>query len=229
MGGIASRPRRITRSVVDSVARPRLVDRAVYATITIVCVLIIYDGWANLKVVDAIAVIVGPILAMFISHVFAASVAQHVALGRNRTSQEWLHTVKFESRFLLLAVPPAALLVVLDLAGLTVNDAIRVVVVVEALSIGFWAGLSAFHAGFAPRGVALAVVAGLLVGGIVLLLQVFLQPGKAREGGVADGVGSRPVAARSSLGLGVRVERREAGAALAPPNGNGARFPRPQI
>jgi hypothetical protein len=199
MGSMASGPRRVTRSVVDSIARPRLVDRAVYATITIVCVLIIYDGWAKLKVVDAVAIIVGPILAMFISHVFAASVAQHVALGRNRTSQEWLQTVKFESRFLLLAVPPAALLVVLDLAGLAISDAILVVIWVEALSIGFWAGLSAFHAGFAPRGVALAVVAGLLVGGIVLLLQVFLQPGKAREGGVADGVGTRTEAASPGL------------------------------
>ncbi len=105
--------------------------------------------------------------------------------------------MKFESRFLLLAVPPAALLVILDLAGLAISDAILVVIWVEALSIGFSAGVSAFHAGFAPRGVALAVVAGLLVGGIVLLLQVFLQPGKAREGGVADGVGTRTEAASS--------------------------------
>jgi hypothetical protein len=180
----------ISRSVVEAVDRPVLVDRAVYATITIVCVLIIYDGWATLKVVDAVAIIVGPILVMFISHVFAASVAQHLALGRNRTRQEWLTTVRFGPRFLLLAVPPTALLVVLDLAGVELSDAILIVIWAEALSIGFWAGLSAHRAGFKVRGVALAVVAGLVVGGMVLFLQVFLQPGKANDGGVA--VGARP-------------------------------------
>ena len=175
-----------TRPIVDSIARPVLVDRAVYGTITIVCVLIIYDGWATLKIRDAIAIIVGPILAMFISHVFSASVAQHLALGRNRTREEWLRTVTFESRFLLLALPPVALLIILDLAGLSLSDAMFVVIWVEALSIGFWAGAAAVRGGFGARGVALSVVAGLLVGGLVLLLQVFLQPGKAREGGVAD-------------------------------------------
>jgi hypothetical protein len=180
--------RRVTGSLAESVARPVLVDRVVYGTITIVCVLIIYDGWSKLKFIDVVAVIVGPILAMFISHVFSASIAQHLALGRNRTRQEWLHTVGFESRFLLLAVPPVALLIVLDLAGLSVSDAIRVIIWVESLSIGFWAGMSARRAGYAGRGVALAVVAGLVVGGIVLLLQVVLQPGKAAESGVAAGI-----------------------------------------
>jgi hypothetical protein len=174
-------------SIVSAVSRPVLVDRVVYGTITIVCVLIIYDGWATLKLLDVIAIIVGPILAMFISHVFAASVAQHLALGRNRTRQEWLHTVGFESRFLLLAVLPVALLIALDLAGVSISDAIRVIIWVEALSIGFWAGVSARRAGFAWRGTALAVVAGVVVGGLVLLLQVVLQPGKASQGGVADG------------------------------------------
>jgi hypothetical protein len=73
------------------------------------------------------------------------------------------------------------------LSRLSISDAILVIIWVEALSIGFWSGVSARRAGFARRGIVLAVVAGVLVGGVVLLLQVVLQPGKASEGGVADG------------------------------------------
>jgi hypothetical protein len=182
-----------------------LVDRAVYGTITIMCVLIIYDGWTNLKVIDVIAIVVGPILAMFISHVFAASVAEHLALGRNRTRQEWLRTVRFESRFLLLAVPPVALLIALDAVGVSISHSIRVIIWIEGLSIGFWAGVSARRAGFGGRGVTLAVVAGFVVGAIVLLLQVVLQPGKAVQGGVADGVGPTTPAATAPPSPGARA------------------------
>jgi hypothetical protein len=62
-------PTPMTR-VMGAVGQPILVDRIVYATITIMSVLIIYDGWQHLKVVDVIAVIVGRVVAMFIAHVF---------------------------------------------------------------------------------------------------------------------------------------------------------------
>src|SRR5207302_9250553 len=96
--------------------------------------------------------------------------------------REWLRTVRFESRFLLLAVPPLVLLVVLDLAGVALSDAIRVVIWAESLSIGFWAGLAARRAGLAGWPLGLAVCAGLVIGGAVLVLQVILQPGTATSG-----------------------------------------------
>ena len=45
-------------------------DRAIYTTITVMSVLIVYDGWQNLKFGAAVGVILGPVLAMFVSHVF---------------------------------------------------------------------------------------------------------------------------------------------------------------
>jgi hypothetical protein len=70
--------------------RPVLVDRVVNRTITLVCVLIVYDGWAN------------------------------------------------------------------------------AIIWIEALSIGFWAGLAARRAGLHGSSLALAVLAGLIVSAIVL-------------------------------------------------------------
>jgi hypothetical protein len=78
-------------------------------------------------------------------------------------------------------------LLLLKLATVPLQDAIRVVIWVEALSIGFWAGLAAWLIGLRGRPLMLAVLAGLVVSAVVLGLQVILQPGKAVEGGEAAG------------------------------------------
>ena len=72
----------------------------VYATITVMSVLIIYDGWQQLKLIDLIGVIVGPIVAMFIAHVFSASLAKQVEVGRALTWNERMVTIRSEAPFL---------------------------------------------------------------------------------------------------------------------------------
>jgi hypothetical protein len=175
----------VKRDPFGLAAKPPVIGRVVTATITLVCVLIVYDGWASLKLFDVVLIVVGPIVAVFTSHIFSSNLVQQVELGRRPTLREWLATARFEARFLLLAVPPLLLLFVLDFAGVALTDAIRAIVVMEAISLGFWAGLAAWYAGLRGRSLALSVAAGLIIGAIVLLLQVMLQPGKAVEGGVA--------------------------------------------
>jgi len=55
---------------------PIRIDRVIYTTITLTAVLIVYDGWESLSLGGVVAVIVGPVLAIFLSHVFAAELAQ---------------------------------------------------------------------------------------------------------------------------------------------------------
>jgi hypothetical protein len=50
--------------------------------------LIVYDGWERLRFVDVAAVIVGPIVAIFASHVFGGALAERVELGRGLTRHE---------------------------------------------------------------------------------------------------------------------------------------------
>jgi hypothetical protein len=157
----------------------------VYGTIVVTSVLVVYDGWTSLKRLDAVAIILGPVIAMVIGHTFAASLSDQAALGRRPTRRELLRTVRRESRFVLVAVPQIVLLFVLTLAGLSLNDTIRVLIWVGAASLGFWGGVAAQRAGLGGWGIALGVIAGLAVGGVVLLLQVLLQPGKAVSNGVA--------------------------------------------
>ena len=170
------------RDPLGLTSTPPVLGRIVTATITLTCVLIVYDGWASLKLLDVAVIVVGPIVAVFTSHVFSSNLVQQVELGRRPTRREWLATVRFEARFLLLAVPPLLVLFALDSAGVTLTASIRAIVLLEALSLGFWAGLAAWYAGLRGRPLVLAVLAGLLTSAVVLLLQVVLQPGKATEG-----------------------------------------------
>lgn len=115
--------------------RPAALGRVVTATITLVCVLIVYDGWAKLRVVDVVPIILGPIIAIFTSHVFSTTLVLQVKLSRRPTRSEWLANARLESRFFLLAVPPLALLLLLDLATVSIADSVRVVIWMEALSL----------------------------------------------------------------------------------------------
>ena len=157
-----------------------------YGTIAVTSVLVVYDGWANLKLLDAVAVILGPVIAMVIGHVFAASLSSQADLGRRPTTGELLRTLGHESWFLLVAAPQIVLLLVLSLVGLSMGDAIQVVIWVGALSLGFWGGVAAQQAGLGVRGIALGVVVGLAVGSVVLILRVILQPGEAPPPGAAE-------------------------------------------
>jgi hypothetical protein len=164
--------------------QPILLNRVVYGTITMMSVLIVYDGWQDLKPFDVVVVIIGPLLAMFVSHVFAASLAMQLEKGGQLTNSERLTIARSESRFLLLGVPPLVFVGALTLLGVSLADATRYLPALGAVSLGFWGGLAGRRAGFTGWNLARAVLAGLIVGAIVLAIQVILQPGVARSGGV---------------------------------------------
>ena len=178
-------PATVTGEMVRSASRPGVINREVVGTITVTSVLIVYDGWASLKVLDAVAVIVGPVLAMFIAHVFADALAAHAARGKPLSKSELPHALRAQVGWLWLAAPPTALLVFLSAIGVALGDSIRAVIWVSAASLGFWAGLAGRRSGLRGGQLALAVLLGLLVGAAVLMLQVLVQPGKAVSNGVA--------------------------------------------
>ena len=115
-------------------------------TLTLLSTLIIYDGWDTLRFVDVAAVVVGPIVAIFASYVFAGALAERVRLARSLTGRERLALLVRESRFLLLALPPLALLSALSAIGLSYTSTIQVIVFVGIASLGFWGGVAGRHA-----------------------------------------------------------------------------------
>jgi hypothetical protein len=152
-------------------------DRVIYTTITLLSVLIIYDGWEQLQFWDVVAVIVGPILAIFLGHVFGAGLGTRVALGRALTRRERRAVFVEECRFLLVAIPPLAILVVLAIAGVSYTRIIQVIVLTGVLSLGVWGGVAGRRAGLTGWALVLSIGYGLLLGAIILVLQAMLQPG----------------------------------------------------
>lgn len=129
-----------------------------------------------------VGVIVGPVLAMFLAHVFSASLAQQLSLGQPVTMAGRMKIVRSESRFLLLCVPPVLLVGVLVPLGVSMSEAIRSVLVLSAVSLGFWGGVAGRRAGLTGWRLLRAVMAGLLIGVLILALQVFLQPARLPRG-----------------------------------------------
>lgn len=154
------------------------VDRVIYTTIMLMAVLIVYDGWEQLRFGGVVAVILGPILAIFLSHVFGAALGTRVALGRPLSRRERRAVFLEECRFLLVAVPPLAILVVLAIAGISYARIIQVIVLTGVLSLGVWGGLAGRRAGVTGWAMVLPIAYGLLLGAIILALQAFLQPGQ---------------------------------------------------
>lgn len=153
------------------------VDRLVYTTITLVSVLIIYDGWNHLGFWGVLAVIVGPMLAIFLSHLFGAELGTRVALGRPLTWRERRVAFVEECRFLIILVPPVLILLVLSVAGVSYSHIVQVIILVGVASLGVWGGVAGRRAGLTGWGLVAAVGYGLLLGGVILALQAVLQPG----------------------------------------------------
>lgn len=72
-----------------------------------------------------VGVIVGPVLAMFLSSLFAATLARQVELGRTVTGTERARIARSESPFLLLALPPVVFVGILTLLGSSLSASIR--------------------------------------------------------------------------------------------------------
>src|SRR3954452_11908763 len=153
------------------------VDRLVYTTITLISVLIIYDGWNRLSFWGVLAVILGPILAIFLSHLFGAELGTRVALGRPLTWRERRAAFVEESRFLIIVAPPVLVLSVLRLAGVSYDRIIQVIILTGVASLGLWGGVAGRRAGLTGWGVVASAAFGLVVGAVFLALQAVLQPG----------------------------------------------------
>ncbi len=154
------------------------VDRLIYTTITLVSVLIIYDGWNHLSFWGVLAVILGPILAIFLSHLFGAELGTRVALGRPLTWRERRIAFVEECRFLVILVPPVLILMTLTVAGVSYGRIIQVIILTGVASLGVWGGVAGRRAGLTGWGLVASTASGLMLGGVILLLQALLQPGQ---------------------------------------------------
>lgn len=151
------------------------VEPALYGTVVLMTVLVVAldDGVEDFA--EAAQLVVGPLVATFAAHLFAAVLARASRDGALPRGAELRHLLGHAGQFLLLMVPPLVVVVAGALGAL--EDAEEAVVGILWLGFAFLVlvgGLGGWRAGRAWLAVVGAVAAGVL-GLFVLALRLVLE------------------------------------------------------
>jgi hypothetical protein len=151
----------------------------VYATVTVMSVLAVYDGWGEAKrYIGVVIVVLAPTIALALAHLFADVLDFHVRRHRPPSRQDWRHLIGHATQYLLVAVPPLLVLVITGfIPSVDLRGSITSMLIFSALSLGFWGWIAGRRAGLTAWRLAAAAGAGLLVGLIVIGTQILFKPG----------------------------------------------------
>ena len=152
-------------------------ERVVYATVVLMSVLAVYDGWAELTTFLGVAiVIVAPLVALAIAHLFSEAIEEVYHQQRPLTGAEWRRLTLGQLRILVAAVPPLLILGIGWLSPLDERRTIAVVLWTGVATLVVLSLVAARRAGIRGWRLAVAGVGGGAVGLIVISLQVLLKP-----------------------------------------------------
>jgi hypothetical protein len=152
-------------------------DRLVYATVVLMSVLVVYDGWDQLTTFGGMAlVIVAPIVALAMAHLFAEVMDAYATLRRPLSRSEWSELTLEQTRWLLAAVPPLVILGLGWISRLDARSTIAVLLWTGLATLVVLATLSGHRAGFRGWRLFLAGLSGGVVGLVVISLQIVLKP-----------------------------------------------------
>jgi hypothetical protein len=152
-------------------------ERMTYATVVLMSVLVVYDGWEQLATfIGVAAVILGPILALAVAHFFSEILQAYAEHQRPLTFPELRWHARDQVQTLLAAVPP---LIVLGLGWISPLDArgtIELLLWTGMVTLIGLASIAGRRAGL--RGLRWFVISlsGGVVGLIVISLQIILKP-----------------------------------------------------
>ena len=152
-------------------------ESLVYSTVTLMSVLVVYDGWQDVATFAGVAiVIIAPTIALAIAHWFAEAVDRHASLGRPLTGREWSQLAIDQGQVLLTAVPPLNILGIGWRSPLTAPSTIVVLVWTGCLTLVGLACAAAYRSGVRGWRLVAAGALGGVVGLVVISLQVLLKP-----------------------------------------------------
>jgi hypothetical protein len=152
-------------------------ERVVYATVVLMSVLAVYDGWAELATFVGVAlVILAPLVALGAAHLFAEAMEEHYRRQRPLTGAEWRHLATEQLRILVAAVPPLLVLAVGWVSPLDPRGTIEVLLWTGVATLVFLSLVAGRRAGIRGWRLAVAGLSGGVVGLIVISLQILLKP-----------------------------------------------------
>jgi hypothetical protein len=152
-------------------------ERVVYATVVLMSVLAVYDGWAELTSFLGVAVVIlAPLVALAVAHMFSEVIEEHYHLQRSLTLAEWRRLAWGQLKILVAAVPPLVILAIGWISPSDPHGTIRVLLWTGVLTLVALSVLAARRAGIRGWRLVVAGLSGGVVGLIVISLQVLLKP-----------------------------------------------------
>ena len=152
-------------------------ERVVYATVVLMSVLAVYDGWASLTTfAGVVVVIVAPLVALAVAHLFSEGIEEHYRVQRPLSATEWRTLALGQVAILLAAVPS---LVVVGLGWISPFDERRTIAAVlwtGVVTLVVLTSVAARRAGIRGWRLVVAGLVGGAVGLFVISLQILLKP-----------------------------------------------------
>ena len=150
----------------------------VYGTVTLMSVLAVFEGWTDLsRVFGVVLVVVGPMLALVLAHLFAEVLEFQIRAGHAPSAMDWRHMGGQSAQFLLVGLPPLAVFFVLiGLFKASIATSIIIMLYFGVISLGFWGWIAGRRSGYRGWRLIGAALAGFLIGFVVICLQLLLKP-----------------------------------------------------
>lgn len=153
------------------------IERLTYATVVLMSVLAVYDGWSQLATfLGAALVTVAPVLALVTAHLFADVLAEHAQRGRRLSGREWLGLIVDQFHLFLVTAPPLAFLLLGWLLPWDAVGTITAILWAGVLTLVLLATLAAHRAGIRSWRLVAAGLLGGVAGLVVIVLQLLLKP-----------------------------------------------------
>ena len=167
----------MTRAVAPLHIGPLTIEigRWVYGTVILMSVLVVYADNGPVTYGESVGVVVGPMLATFLAHLFASVLATLNNEAGEVHPHHFGELVRADSQFLLLTLPPLVVLLVGALGAYPAPTAVQIIVYGGVGLLAFIGGLAAWRAGLRGWGVVTCTVATGLLGVVVLGLQLLLK------------------------------------------------------
>lgn len=151
------------------------IDRWVYGTVILMTVLVVYadDGPVNFG--EAAGVVVAPMLATFLAHLFSSVLAAENSKTGGLTRHELADLVRSDAQFLMLTLPPLAVLLIGALGAFSAPAAVTLILWGGVALLVIVGALAGHRIGLGPWGVAASAAASGTIGLLVLVAQVLLK------------------------------------------------------
>ena len=153
------------------------IRRWVYGTVILMTVLVVYADDGPVNFAEAVGVVVAPLLATFLAHLFASVLAAASSQTGWLNGHEIATLVREDAQFLMLTLPPLVILLVGALGAFDAPTAVTIILWGGVGLLVLVGALAGRRVGLGCWGIVASAAGSGAIGLLVLVAQVILKDG----------------------------------------------------